>query len=306
MYIMATWAGVSVSVSVSGSGSGSESAPHRRPRRAQGGRDRDKDRDVAEIVFDVHHDRSRPRPPAGVADGHILWNGDILVPNEANDVHDHQIQRSVRESIARLKSWYTKVGSGEGAGTCRDSMREIKHYIFSCDSIPDHKEKAYNVFRSIERSDEQLHSVGLTETAILDMVWRRICDVANQGVVTELKHSLLEALVDSAITVDMPYCLTGRISRIIQSLQCLDHDGIVDIRSLDIIRLEVQNKVPVLIRDYFKAHPEQEALFDSGAPLSDQLRLYIEEQLKSDLVMVTDMDNELSEVIAEQLGALVL
>jgi len=270
--------------------------------------------DGAEIIFDVHRAPMRHRAngralrlPDAIAEaraGNVpLYDyragGDpILVPNYVNDVHDRQIQQSIVDSIDRLKTWYRSVTDAK----LKDSytLIDIKHYIFSCDATPEIKEKAYNVFRTIVKANERLHYVGLNEMDILLMVWHRICDECNVDVCGELKSSLLEAMADSAITIDMPYCLTGRISRIVQSLQCLDSDGIVDIKSLDTIRREIQDRVPIVLSSYFREYPEQRTQFDSGSPLSDQFRTYMKLQLSKDY----PSDDQVGKVIAEQIATL--
>lgn len=205
----------------------------------------------------------------------------MMPVNDNTDVHNSQIQSSLRQSLERLQNWYSKVPYPTSA-SC--TYNEIKSYIFNDykDTL-DKKERAYNVVRHMEKHNGTLHSVKLSETRILQMIWQRINSPINQSVKDQLKENLIGLLSDSSIKLDQPYCLVGRITRMVQSLQMLDTEGLVSIKNLQTIHTELQTKIPLLCKQYFKAHPDQEKSYEEGdEEVGIALLQFVKEKLQSD------------------------
>lgn len=216
-----------------------------------------------------------------VLDGMVAPAPEMIPVHDGTDVHNHQIQSSLRESLKRLKTWYLTINDPLSASS---TYEQIKTHIFQhSDDTVEKKERAYNVLRHMEKHDGTLHSVGLSETAILQMVWQRIISPVNDAVKDELKNSLIELLSDSSIHLDRPYCLVGRITRMVQSLQMLDEEGLVSIKNLQTIHAELQTKIPLLVDEYFKHNPEQQQCYNEGDETAGiRLQQYVLEKLKND------------------------
>jgi hypothetical protein len=225
--------------------------------------------DRAHGVFDIHILRHIP-------DVHIVRN------DFKSDVHDHEIQNSLRCAIGKLKKWYV---NQENALPADQVLKQIKEYIFNeYKGEYTKKEDAYSTIRSIEKLNGNLEGVKMREQDILSMVWQRIIFDKNADHCGELKSNLLELLADSTIRLDSPYCLTGRVTRIVQSLESLDYEGIVNIRSTDFVEKEMQNKIPILIKQFFETQDqEKQESYDNGNnEIAVELQKYIDGVLRKD------------------------
>lgn len=243
--------------------------------------------DIAQAVFDIHLLQPMHHP---------------YLIRTTKDVHDHEIQQSLRKSIEGLKGWYKTVDTPRSKSV---TLEQIKEYIFNgYDGAYTNKENAYSTVRSIEKINGTLTSVEMCELDILCMVWERIMDNINKDHVDELKSNLLELLADATIRLDNSYCLVGRVTRMVQSLDSLDQEGIVNIVSTDIIEGEIKNKIPVLINSYFKEHQEEKELYDTGDDdIAIKLRAYVESNLLKDY-QDTTVSTKYSETINRYLEAL--
>jgi hypothetical protein len=248
-------------------------------------------RDHARIILDIY------QIPRGFQE-----NPEEFVVNQeggANDVHDHQIQEGLRDSVKRLNKWFE-----HKTPNVRNSVNEIKEFLFSSgyDEPWTKKEKCYSTLRSMERINGSMSSIQMTELEVLDMVWQRICDPLNDSNVHSLKHSLLDQLSDSSIKLDTPYCLVGRITRTIQSLQSLDHDdNIISIKSGEFLNREIQAKIPKLVDQYFSENKEEKEQYDKGCDeTADKLISYVEKLITSDY----PDNSETYEIIQEHLQEL--
>lgn len=236
--------------------------------------------DRADIVFDVY-----PVRWDTVVDAIPLNN--VIRSNKHTDVHDHHIQQSLRESIILLDKWYKTVPETE-CQSQKDTYYSIKEYLFNeyQDEL-DKKERAYSTLRHIEKINGclALETGLIREGEILTMVWHRINSPVNENVQNELKNNLLDQLADSSIAVDSPYCLVGRITRMVQTLQSLDAEGLVDIKTFDIIVKEVQHKIPVLRDEFFADHPNLLESYENNQDdeaVAEQLIQYVKKQLYKD------------------------
>jgi hypothetical protein len=229
---------------------------------------------------------------------------DIIRANPAhNNVHDHQIQESLRDSLNRLIKWYSSV-SEEIKMSKEKTYRSIKEYLFLGKDQLDKKEKAYSTIRQIEKTDGLLESVNRTEGDILQMVWQRICDPINEEVKNYLKDNLLDLLSDSTIRIDTSYCLVGRITRMVQALQSLDKEGLVVIKSTEIIAGEIQAKIPVLRSEFFAQHPSLLNTYEEGNDIAaKQLTEFVRNGIYRDYPQANE-DTKLKKIIEEHLEAL--
>jgi len=176
----------------------------------------------------------------------IIYENQPMPQDKGTDVHDHQIQESLKNSFYRLQQWYQKNQTDN-----KDTFNEIKDTIFNTPVKLswEIKEKAYSTLRHIEKHGSFITSLNLQEKDILQIVWTRICHPINKNNKDELIKSLIEQLSCASINIEQTYCPTGRISRIIQSLESLDQEDIVKIYSLESLNKELSDKVVALLKN---------------------------------------------------------
>lgn len=240
--------------------------------------------DRARVVFDMF------QIPIVQARGQ--GQGQINIqPVVGNDVHDTDIQKSLRNGISELVKWYNRVDVPLAKA---DVMKQIRKYIFDeYDGTYEEKERAYNTLRTMESTNGMLASVDRTEMQILMMVWQRIRDPVNQSVSMELKNNLIGALADANIrTTYNAYCLVGRVTRIVQALESLDTENIVNIKTKSIIKKEIQQKIPVLVDSFFEDNGEDREAYDDGDDeIAERLQHHVRDKLEEDYTGTTVMND---------------
>ena len=230
-------------------------------------------RDVAALHYDLH---LLPR-----VDGL-----DALVINKLHgDVHDHAIQQSIIAGIEALKKW------AKGKTIQEDTESQIKKYIFNgTQGDINKRELAYNTLRTMVKINGRLESVGMTEMEILALIWARICDPVNTEVQDELKNNLIESMADATIVLDSQYCLTGRITRIVQAIESIDKEDIVNIRSTESVKAEITLKMGALRTGFFKANPGYEEIYNNDIDneetrrINQELKDYVNNELRREYV----------------------
>lgn len=239
---------------------------------------------VFKISFDDYLDE------ADVIIDYIFIPNDIPINihnniNEYNglnaDVHDHAIQRSVQTAFNKLNKWYNNHRNLQISES--ESINQIKDYIFKgFKGKREIAERAYNTIRTMQKLNGYLVSLKAHEIKILSVVWSRIKDPLNADVQDEIANNLVELLSDSTINLDNAYCLTGRVTRIIQSLESIDAEDIVNIISSDSIHLELKNKVPNLRDQYLSSHSMLKAYEQGDENVEDNVKQYVKQQLTVD------------------------
>ncbi len=101
----------------------------------------------------------------------------------------------------------------------------------------------------------------------------------------------VESMADSTYKIDSPYCLTGRITRIIQTLENMDAENIVNIVSTDVIEREIAHKFPLLMIQYLKENENDKKLYEAPeAPEENEenkkvvsrIRNYVDSELRKE------------------------
>lgn len=233
--------------------------------------------DQADMVFDIY-----PMPMA-----EPLQVAEMVAEqvDKDTDVHNHQIQTDLRKSIAKLQEWYQTIPT-EQRTSQSDVYREIKEYIFGdYQDTLDRKERAYSTIRYIQKNDGRLHAVAMSEGEILKLVWQRIKSSENAEHYNDLRNNLVDLLAESAIDIDVPYCLVGRVTRMVQSLQSLDHEEIIDLSS----DKKIHGDIFRLMNKYFAQHPDSKLPYDNGDQqaaddLLNYLRSALYEKYPTDMV----------------------
>lgn len=240
--------------------------------------------DVAEMQIEI-----RPMEGIFIDMGNIREQA-VDGVREANtgpiDVHDTQVQQSIVLACKRLADWQQKADVSKA-----DILSDIRKYIFNeYDGTYTEKERAYITLRTIESVNGYVVNINMHELDVLKMVWSRICAPINKDKATELKSVLLESLADSTISVNNTRCLTGRVTRIVQSLESLDAEEIVNIRSVNTLRQEIMNKFPVLLNEYLSAHPKEKTIYETSDDPSvrESIRAYIDASLRKEYLPIAN------------------
>ena len=173
------------------------------------------------------------------------------------DIHNTTVQSSTRQGILKLKEWYTKSNIPTDKS---QSVEEIKTFLFQPIIKLNTKvrELAYNTLRTIIKVNGALSEVNLTEYEVLHIIWQRINAPLNKKNHMELITAFIESLAEGSTSPDTPYCITGRVTQIVQSLETLDQEGLVNIITLDYFKEQIKNKFPCLLQDYFRQADEKD------------------------------------------------
>jgi len=73
------------------------------------------------------------------------------------------------------------------------------------------------------------------------MIWQRINSDINTNIVQTLKENLVLNLADCMQNNGLSYCVTGRVARIISTLEQADAEGIVNLKPLWAIKEEISS-----------------------------------------------------------------
>jgi hypothetical protein len=162
--------------------------------------------------------------------------------NEENNVdnqnvHDTTIQSHIVLCINRLKedNWKEKMNLSNN-----ELINEIKKYIFNeYKNVEEKKERALITLNKMKKINGQITRLNMTECDILRLVWNRIHNPINKDIINTLKDNLILELADSMIDDENIYCVQGRASRIVQSLECADAENIINLKPLWIVKEEI-------------------------------------------------------------------
>lgn len=147
--------------------------------------------------------------------------------NDNQNVHNGSITKHVIESVKRLLNKEKEnnvivVSQKQIYDEIRNYLMNSKHQ--STIAALDILDKMYNFNNYHSATD-------LKEMEILRMVWQRINHPINTSRKNDLMEGLLIQLADCKYNNET-MCITGRITRILQSLECVDVENIVDLKPL--------------------------------------------------------------------------
>ncbi len=193
---------------------------------------------------------------------------EIIDDAKGVDVHDHAVQESLVKSFKKLKEKTSCSPPVKTTATTTDIKKAIFEYA---KKDVDVSERAYTTLRTMIKYNGRLEAIKTNELNVLSMVWTRINDPVNEHVRQDLIESLILQLSDAALNLDLSRCLSGRIVRIIQSLEAIDSEHIVNIASTEDIRRELSDKIPLLMSK--NTHLQTE-----------ELRSMIDKELRKDYI----------------------
>ena len=197
-----------------------------------------------------------------------------LKMDDNQNVHNSSLSRHLAECIRRLRE------ANDNKTPYRDQMEttytQIREYIRASQHA--RSDEAIDTLDVIHNINGHHTMSDLSEMEILVLVWHRINSEINQSHLDDLKQSLLLQLADCKMPQGAGIlCLTGRVARIVQSLECIDAGNIVDLKPLWAIREQIatycsrytDKLLPLLSENYREAFvtdsekrtPEQKRLF---------------------------------------------
>ncbi len=203
------------------------------------------------------------------------------IRNDMHNVHDHSVIATIKQSIEKLKkdTLMTKDNS--------QCIREIRQYLGSLPNN-DKKKDALHAIDAAEKNYLPLSFTDLKEIEVLALVWNRMNSDKHSDTLNVLKENLADELAE-CIEHDKPVCSTGRISRILDTLNMVDEA--VNIKPSFIINEEMMNRAAkIRDDDYSNLSDEDKKLVDNiinndfQKQWTDNLKEKIKTQLYDDYV----------------------
>ncbi len=152
-------------------------------------------------------------------------------------VHDHGVTKSVRKTLNSLPN-----PSNENY---EDTATEIRQHILDKWTEGDElsKHNALRVVDSIMDTDATyaLVSVGSSEKQAMQKVWSTISSVKDPLLQQNIKETFMASLADAVVTEGVPVCPTGRIVKMVSSLDGTGVGDVADTVDMYTVRQELMN-----------------------------------------------------------------
>jgi hypothetical protein len=227
------------------------------------------------LIHRTHHNNITPVNNTGVHITHILRSGGnnfvpangfnrgdyvndddtvIVQPNigmpysDAHNTHDTTLNATVKHTLDKL-SESTKITK-----TKSESIKELREFVNNY-LKGDKKSDAIKALDSIERNFIPVSHVGKTDSEILTLVWNRIHDDVNNDNRQNIKENLSDYLAE-CVEYGKVCCATGRVNRIVDSLNAVDPD--VQLRSTSMINTELMNKAAIIRNKKYEQLSEED------------------------------------------------
>lgn len=160
---------------------------------------------------------------------------DVRGPDDTQNVHDSSIQAHIIETVNKLKEKVKKPSISSA-----DTLSQIKNYILTeYKGNNNTKENALYSIKKINRYRGIIGNLNMNEIDVLQLVWNRITDPVNKEHSKTLKENLVLQLADIVYNEEELYCVQGRVTRIIQSLEHADAEDIVTLKPLWVVKDEI-------------------------------------------------------------------
>lgn len=149
-----------------------------------------------------------------------------VIYNDKQNVHDHGVTTAMKRTLDTLHRDLTPHA---------DSRVEVEAKVLASNSSD--KDKV-NALRTLESLSSTLHShLGVSETTALDLVWAKI-----QGMNSDKKQNVTGTLVQqlaSGVEHGHTVCSSGKIARIVSTLDGLGEESVSTIRPMWAVREEL-------------------------------------------------------------------
>ena len=197
-----------------------------------------------------------------------------LFMSDMHNVHDTGITKSMIDIVDKLKI--------KTKGKSKSGIYEIKNSIRSLTDIDTKKkEDALRTLDMITNKATYIGSLGMNEKEVLGLVWSRIQHPDNVKRKTDLARILTSQLADCYIgSCDNVWCPTGRVSRIIGTLDQADADEtLTSLRPQWMIKEEIVDKfIKVREEEIEKMSTNELEKYESGESV-DQLRSKVKDRM---------------------------
>lgn len=171
----------------------------------------------------------------------------VQIRNDAQNVHDSTVIRTVRASVDRLQA--------AGATASPQRLHEVRRHVQQADVSEDRRRSALQALDHIERTDATLDSIpGVSEGQLLGLVWDRIAHPDNAENRGALQHNLVTELSES-VEQGVPVCATGRFTRVLGTLDGVDSQ--VEIKPKWALQKEMVDRAGALYAERVAALPEE-------------------------------------------------
>lgn len=196
------------------------------------------------------------------------------IKNDMHNVHDHAVIATIKQSFDRLKA------STQTPLNKRQCCQELRNYIMK-HSQNNQRTDALKALDAVERNVIQHSGMGATESDALKLIWNRINSKFGQDPeqVESLRGNLVSGLSEM-VEHGKVCCVTGRFSRILDSLNVIDDE--VTIKPTFAINQEMMNKAgQITERLVTQASESDRKTYEEGD--NAELEAKIKESIKSEL-----------------------
>lgn len=163
---------------------------------------------------------------------------DITTPykSDSQNVHDHSVVQAAKENIKRLKNSVGVGGSGSGSG---NSIEHVTDSILSSSDLTDRER--LNALEVLEKLSTSKHStLDISERDALDLVYQKISSTSDPTLRENLKETLAKQL-SSARENGYTVCSTGKIARILGTLDGVESTNVAPMKPMWAIKEEIGN-----------------------------------------------------------------
>lgn len=207
--------------------------------------------------------------------GNMPLSQRITYHNDAQNVHDTQINNDLRDQIKKM--------SDENDTSIGNTYEYVRNIILNAnDKTPEKRAKAIDVLDSIEKNNSLVLAINMRESDVLKLVCDRIESSFNKEHRDDMKNMLIDALNDCMENGHL-VCVNGRVNHIVSSLATLDASSDIGmLRTKEILRNECFEKAAEIRNKILDESPEMMKQYNNGnEEISDKIRKSIENILIS-------------------------
>lgn len=247
-------------------------------------------------------------PPVGddlLREMGILIDQNVHIPlpeprirDDSQNAHDSGVQRGMRNTINKLRDLNRY---NQYAKTPDKTYQEIKEYLQKAPQLTkQNRGKALNTLEKMMKTgNAQISETGNSEREIMAMVWTRIHASANKKNINNLKEIFATQLADAS-PAGAPVCPSGRVTRVLSSLNKVDADPeIGDLKPKWALKEEL-NSLAAKTREQVlsSATQEQRNAYNSlettpeGERLTDHIKSEIQRKCNQDYGMTGLLTNQ--------------
>jgi len=167
----------------------------------------------------------------------IIWNIDININNDSQNVHDHNLLDYAVTGINKLKNLYS-----ENSGNNSNLRDRIVSHLNESSLQEKQKQNVISVFNKMGTNNKKHSRLNVNELDLLGLTLNRIEDPVNKN----SKNNMIENLLlnmSSGVEKNTPVCSTGRMMRVLGALDKTDSENIVELKPSWAVDEELSNIV---------------------------------------------------------------